>query len=234
MKRLNNCLSQAFVNIPPSRAKLAAEYLLFGPGKKLRPQLVYAYGQACGLQPHDLDPLAAGIECIHTYSLIHDDLPAMDDDDFRRDQPSCHRQFDEASAILAGDLLQALAFRFIAKYPHLVTPFADGCIALVSGQSWDVQNDQTLADIHEAKTGALFQLCCELPARLAQAPINRAITFGRQLGVWYQMLDDAQDEPNSDITQEAIETEYQNLLSLATHPELTHLLKWIYDASQTY
>ncbi|NNJ65643.1 MAG: geranyl transferase, partial [Xanthomonadales bacterium] len=89
-------------------------YSALAGGKRFRPVLVYAAGQAIGLAPDALDPLAVAIELIHAYSLIHDDLPAMDDDDLRRGRPTCHRAFDEATAILAGDALQALAFEVLA------------------------------------------------------------------------------------------------------------------------
>ena len=102
-------------NIQPVALHEAMRYALLGGGKRVRPILVYATGEAVGASLDWLDGPACAVECIHAYSLIHDDLPAMDDDDLRRGRPSCHKAFDEATAILAGDALQALAFRILAQ-----------------------------------------------------------------------------------------------------------------------
>ena len=102
-------------NVKPGTLHQAMRYSALAGAKRFRPVLVYASGKALGLKLDRLDPLACAIELIHTYSLIHDDLPAMDDDDLRRGQPTCHRAYDEATAILAGDALQALAFEILAN-----------------------------------------------------------------------------------------------------------------------
>ncbi|MBS0395149.1 MAG: polyprenyl synthetase family protein, partial [Proteobacteria bacterium] len=98
----------------PERLHAAMRYSALGGGKRIRPALVYATGELLGVAPAALDAAAAAVEMIHVYSLVHDDLPAMDDDDLRRGRPTCHRQFDEATAILAGDALQVLAFESLA------------------------------------------------------------------------------------------------------------------------
>ena len=109
----------------PSRLHSAMRYAVLGPGKRVRPVLVYATGQAFGTPLETLDPCAVAVELIHAYSLIHDDLPAMDNDDLRRGRPTCHREYDEATAILAGDALQALAFGVIADSATAATAQAD-------------------------------------------------------------------------------------------------------------
>src|SRR5699024_4269043 len=120
-------------------------YGVLGNGKRLRPVLVYMVGTALGASEEDLDPAAAAVELIHAYSLVHDDLPAMDDDDLRRGQPTVHRAFDEASAILAGDALQALAFEVLANSGHArLAPMigtlaqAAGRDGMVAGQALDL------------------------------------------------------------------------------------------------
>src|SRR5262252_5412001 len=97
----------------PERLRAAMQYSVLGGGKRVRPLLVYASGELCGVDAEELDTISASVELVHAYSLVHDDLPAMDDDDLRRGRPTTHRQFDEATAILAGDALQALAFEIL-------------------------------------------------------------------------------------------------------------------------
>lgn len=229
MTKLNDYLEQHWATLAPSRAKETASYMLFGNGKQLRPQLVYAYGSFCGLTSAQCHPIAAAIECIHTYSLIHDDLPAMDNDDWRRGRPTAHRQFDEASAILAGDLLQAFAFQLISTYPDLVTSFSHAATALVAGQSWDIQGTHAIKDIHEAKTGVLFAMCCALPAQLSQRSVDPAYDFGQKIGVWYQMIDDFKDrEPNAPSSDD-LEKHYTSLMQLAGHPSLIQLIETLHE-----
>ena len=116
LARIERVLDRALALPDPGSTRLreAMRYSVLGGGKRLRPQLVYAAGEALGAPPETLDDAAAAVELIHVYSLVHDDLPAMDDDDLRRGRPTCHRAFDEATAILAGDALQALAFEIVA------------------------------------------------------------------------------------------------------------------------
>ncbi len=169
-----------------------------------------------------LDGIAAAIELIHTYSLIHDDLPSMDDDDLRRGQPSCHRKFDEATAILAGDALQALAFEILATDPSLATRprqqiaivqgIAQACGAngMAGGQVLDLASlgrdisQAELEEIHAFKTGALIQICTVAPALFASATsaqVNALSRFGRFTGLAFQVFDDLLDVTgDSEIT----------------------------------
>lgn len=206
----------AETNIPSSRVKDTILYTLFPGGKRLRPMLVYKTGEYFELEEDLLDILAVGIELIHAYSLIHDDLPAMDNDDFRRGKPSCHRAFDEATAILAGDGLQSLALdivlthlpRFISHEKvvkaSLALIQASGVSGMVSGQSLDLVElsqaeitDTRLREIHALKTGKLFIACIEMvlatatPTHLESTGL---IQFATHLGLAFQMQDDFLDQ----------------------------------------
>jgi farnesyl diphosphate synthase len=200
----------------------AMSYSATAGGKRIRPLFVYASGRALGMEPQALDGIAAAIELIHTYSLIHDDLPSMDDDDLRRGKPSCHRQFDEATAILAGDALQALAFEILAQDPALsanplqqraiVLGLAQACGAngMAGGQVLDLASlgrqisQAELEDIHAFKTGALIRYCMVAPALLAGAADQQAAAlsnFGRLTGLAFQVFDDLLDVTgNSKVT----------------------------------
>lgn len=200
----------------------AMHYSATAGGKRIRPLFVYASGRALGLDPHSLDGIAAAIELIHTYSLIHDDLPSMDDDDLRRGKPSCHRKFDEATAILAGDALQALAFEILALDPVLgATPerqnriilgLAQACGAsgMAGGQVLDLASlgqrisQHELENIHAFKTGALIRFCMVAPALLAAATDEQVAalsSFGRLTGLAFQVFDDLLDVTgSSDVT----------------------------------
>ena len=192
----------------------AMQYSSTASGKRIRPLFVYACGQALNIDIEKLDGIAAAIELIHTYSLIHDDLPAMDDDDFRRGQASCHRQFDEATAILAGDALQALAFEILAADPvlcsapqaqiEIILGLARACGAsgMAGGQVLDLAsigtrlNQQELENIHAFKTGALIEICTIAPGLLTAATDNQlhALSrFGKLAGLAFQVFDDLLD-----------------------------------------
>lgn len=192
----------------------AMHYAVTAPAKRIRPMFVYASGQALNLAPEQLDGVAVAIEFIHTYSLIHDDLPAMDDDDLRRGQPSCHRQFDEATAILAGDALQALAFEILATDPFLrqhpeaqmaiILGLAKACGAcgMAGGQVLDLASiGQTLSQseleyIHSLKTGALIEISTTAAAKIAKVDSSRldALSkFGKLTGLAFQVFDDLLD-----------------------------------------
>ena len=163
-------------------------YVTLGGGKRLRAALVIATGEALGAQPDALDVPACALELVHAYSLVHDDLPAMDNDDLRRGKPTCHKAFDEATAILAGDALQTLAFELLARDPALaIDPVqrlamlaqlaqATGSIGMAGGQAIDlgaVGQPLTLAgleDMHARKTGALIRAAVALGA--LSAPHN--------------------------------------------------------------
>jgi len=198
----------------------AMRYALLAPGKRLRPALVLWAADACGGSWEAAAGAAVAVEMIHAYSLVHDDLPAMDDDDLRRGRPTCHRAFDEATAILCGDALQACAFETLAREmpPQtaaracLVLARASGAEALVGGQSDDLATergwipDSTAAPaaervawlerIHRRKTGALFLAALELGGLSAAAdPAQLAMlaAYGRCFGLAFQIADDLLD-----------------------------------------
>ena len=202
---------------PPHAPQLllgAMHYSATAGGKRIRPLFVYASGCALGLDPHTLDGIAVAIELIHTYSLIHDDLPSMDDDDLRRGQPSCHRKFDEATAILAGDALQALAFEILAVDPELsANPRQQNRIALglaracgasgmAGGQVLDLASlgkdisQAELEEIHGFKTGALIRFSTLAPSLVASATSaqqDALANFGKLTGLAFQVFDDLLD-----------------------------------------
>ena len=196
----------------PQRLHAALRYSALGSGKRLRPILVYATGEALGAPLERLDAPAAAVELIHAYSLVHDDLPAMDDDDLRRGRPTCHRAFDEGTAILAGDALQVLAFRILAgeavtdaerqmrtRMIQLLAE-ASGTDGMAGGQALDlaaVGRKLTVAEleeIHRRKTGALIRasvLMAAIAAREADAGRHaRLDRFAQHLGLAFQIQDD--------------------------------------------
>jgi len=184
-------------------------------GKRLRPFLVYATGRMFGLSLENLDAPAAAVECIHAYSLIHDDLPAMDDDDLRRGQPTCHIKFGEANAILAGDALQTLAFSILADadMPDVALrdrlamiselAKASGVAGMCGGQSLDLEAEgkqidlQALEQIHRHKTGALIRAAVRLGALAAGEPGRAALPeldrYAAAIGLAFQVQDDILD-----------------------------------------
>lgn len=190
----------------------AMRYAALGGGKRIRPVLVYAAGQALNLDEDMLDSTAAAIEIIHAYSLIHDDLPAMDDDDMRRGRASVHIEFDEATAMLAGDALQALAFEVLSADPEvdaqvclrMVTALAQACgsMGMAGGQALDlgavgkVVTPEQLEAMHRLKTGKLIQLCLIAPAMVAQASPSQQqalSNYGDCIGLAFQIHDDILD-----------------------------------------
>jgi len=200
---------------PPQRLHAAMRYAVLGGGKRLRACLVYAAGEAVGAAADDLDAPACALELIHAYSLAHDDLPAMDDDDLRRGKPTCHRAYDEATAILAGDALQTLAFQALAADPRLsIGPprrlamlarlaEATGSLGMTGGQAIDLGavgrplGLAELEDMHARKTGALIRAAVVLGA-LAREDLNKATltdldAYARHLGLAFQITDDILD-----------------------------------------
>jgi len=199
-------------NSQPVRLHQAMRYSALAGGKRIRPLLVYASGHALGTPPKALDRLACSLELIHAYSLIHDDLPAMDDDDWRRGRATCHLAFDEATAILAGDALQALAFEQLALIPaanpaislRLMQMLAVACgsAGMAGGQMLDLNAKGKLISlaelehIHAQKTGALISLAVSGPAIFGQAPKQQLLAlseFGQCLGLGFQIRDDILD-----------------------------------------
>src|SRR5258706_3932524 len=197
----------------PIRVHSAIRWSLFAGGKRFRPALLLATGQTFGASANLLLRTACALEMIHTYSLIHDDLPAMDDDDLRRGRPTCHVKFDEATAILAGDALQTLAFQTIANDEGLAPELRVQLVAtvadhagtpggMVAGQAHDLDAEsrdvskEELEEIHLEKTGALIRVAARCGAIIAGAPdatLNAIIYYALCLGMLFQITDDLLD-----------------------------------------
>jgi geranylgeranyl diphosphate synthase, type II len=199
-------------NVAPATIHKAMRYSLFAGGKRLRPILCLAAAEACGGKALGAIPLACAMECIHTYSLVHDDLPSMDNDDFRRGRATCHKVFGDGIAILAGDALLTIAFEIAARArPARRYSTADilreiaaaaGSRKLIAGQVADLEAEgkkatrEQLRYIHENKTAAMIETSVRLGAMSANAEAKklRAITrFGRALGLAFQVIDDILD-----------------------------------------
>ena len=199
----------------PARLHEAMHYAALGEGKRIRPLLVYATGSAIDVAPATLDAPAAAVELIHAYSLVHDDLPAMDDDDLRRGRPTTHRAFDEATAILAGDALQVLAFDLLANEPMpgvddagrvemiRLLARASGTAGMAGGQAMDLAatgrrlEPRQIEEMHERKTGALMRasvlIACAASPRLPSAQRDALDRYGRAIGLCFQIVDDLLD-----------------------------------------
>lgn len=188
-------------------------------GKYFRPQLLYASGLIAGIDAKKLTTIAYALELTHTYSLIHDDLPAMDNDDIRRNQPSCHKAFNEATAILVGDCLQSLAFQSIATAENLKAQeksvaieeltLAIGANGMVGGQYLDLQQPDSGQElIFQLKTGALFHACLVTPVKLqdnySTNKLQRLKQCAYHLGLAYQWQDDSIDNSCSHSADKAI------------------------------
>ncbi len=215
--------------VAPVELLAALRYSLLGPGKRLRPVLVLLAAQACGGPIEPALAAACAVEMVHAYSLVHDDLPAMDDDDFRRGRPSCHKQFNEATAILVGDALLSLAFQVLAQDVRPGSLAADCCrelaraagvAGMVGGQMDDLAQEQsrqgnveTLQAIHARKTGALFRAALRLGGMIGIAQsggnpvpdsgvyLEALDRFGQCFGLAFQISDDLLDvEGDADRT----------------------------------
>jgi geranylgeranyl pyrophosphate synthase len=215
--RIEHVLEDALALPDPGTVRLreAMRYSVLGAGKRLRPTLVYLTGEALGAPLERLDAPAAAVELIHVYSLVHDDLPAMDDDDLRRGRPTCHRAYDEATAILVGDALQALAFAVLANDPLVGTTPAErlemirvlaratGTGGMAGGQAVDLAavgqllSVAAIENMHRRKTGALIEgsvLLGALGAGLSSGTQFEALrSFGTEIGLAFQIQDDILD-----------------------------------------
>ena len=216
-QRVEQYLQRVLTQLPETDNRLleAMSYSLLLGGKRVRPFLVYSCGSLLGASLDDLDGPAGALEALHSYSLIHDDLPAMDNDDLRRGKPTCHKAFDEATAILAGDALQTLAFDILANHPYqqvqageivaMLQSFARsaGYAGMCGGQAIDLAqtNQHTslaqLERMHRLKTGALIENAIELawlcsPKRQLDDKDN-LLSFARALGLAFQVQDDILD-----------------------------------------
>jgi geranylgeranyl diphosphate synthase type II len=226
-------------NTEPKRLHEAIRWSVFAGGKRVRAAIVFASGRAFGAPVQRLSRTAAAIEMIHAFSLIHDDLPAMDDDDLRRGRLTCHRKFDEATAILAGDALQVLAFKTVAEDEglsheirvRLVAELASASgtpVGMVAGQQLDLEAEQRevsvdeLRTIHARKTGALMTAAATAGALIGGAsPSELEIIeeFGSRLGLLFQITDDLLDVTQS--TEKLGKTAGKDVsASKATYPAL--------------
>lgn len=206
----------------PAKLHEAMTYAVLYGGKRVRACLVYAAGQAAGASMDVLDAPACAVELVHAYSLVHDDLPCMDDDDLRRGQATCHKAFDEATALLAGDALQALAFEILASDPdlaidperrqYMIGGFARaiGSIGMAGGQAIDLEATgkslgiDELKVMHNLKTGALIRISVEMGAFCAPTfdkVVFQALSrYGEAIGLGFQIVDDILDVEGSTET----------------------------------
>ena len=211
LKKYNKLLPE---QMPQKTVVDAMDHSLRAGGKRIRPALVYGFCKACGGSEKMADAAASAIEMIHTFSLIHDDLPAMDDDDFRRGQPSCHKAFGEAAAILAGDALAILPFAVIADDEvlpaqakvKLISALAKaaGRDGMIGGQIIDMENEQrtdvdeqNLRNMYRHKTGELIAVSCVMGCICAgvtdEGKLSAAADYGYKLGLAFQIVDDILD-----------------------------------------
>lgn len=222
--RIESALDERLPNelILPQRLHQAMRYSVLEGGKRMRPMLTYCAGKALGIAQEALDGPACAVEFIHVYSLIHDDLPAMDDDDLRRGKATCHVAFDEATAILAGDALQALAFEILAHDPSInataegrlkmivALTKASGSQGMVGGQAIDLESVGTqltlpeLENMHIHKTGALIRASVTM-ATLAKSDVDPIVAtkldnYAKCIGLSFQVKDDILDEESDTAT----------------------------------
>jgi farnesyl diphosphate synthase len=245
-QRIDGLLSKEIHSLPEHAARLkeAMQYALLIGGKRTRPFLLYATGEMLGAQQSDLDAPAMALEAIHAYSLIHDDLPAMDDDELRRGHPTCHIQFDEATAILAGDALQTLAFEVLSHAPlskdvenrriNLIRILskAAGYNGMCGGQAMDIAatdkliSQTQLESLHGKKTGALLvsavKMATELSPNVDSNAQKQLLRFAETVGLAFQVQDDILDVVSDSATlgkpqgsdQESNKSTYPAMLGL--------------------
>lgn len=202
-----NCLQRSTVD--------AARYSLEAGGKRIRPALVMEFCRVCGSEPETALPIACAVEMMHTFSLIHDDLPCMDNDDMRRGKPSCHKAYGEATAMLAGDALAIMPFQIIAeaglkkafsmdaalKIVKLLAELS-GISGMIGGQTIDLENEHKeppvniILEMYRMKTGALLEFCCKAGCIAAGAGADKQLSaggYGQRLGLAFQIVDDILD-----------------------------------------
>ncbi len=208
-------LDRLLPEITGDRLRTAMRYAVLGPGKRLRPYMVLQSASLFDVAPDQALRVAAALECVHCYSLVHDDLPAMDDDDLRRGQPTMHRKFDEATAILAGDALLTFAFEILANEATHLDPAVRSALVLalargageagmVGGQMLDILADTKgfksvaeISDMQNMKTGALFRFACEAGAIMAGADGAKLRQYADHVGLAFQIADDILDVESS-------------------------------------
>jgi len=249
---LARCLPPA--DVVPERLHEAMRYSVLGGGKRVRPALLFATARTLGLTEDEVEAAACAIELIHVYSLVHDDLPAMDDDDLRRGRPTCHKAYDEATAILVGDALQPLAFQLLVRDPKLpaapairlrlidLLSEASGTFGMAGGQAIDleVQGKQLditqVEDMHSRKTGAVIRASVLMAAECAPqlAPhLRAALTrFAAAIGLAFQIQDDLLDLTGDVSTlgkatgadREHAKPTHPAMIGVAASQERVHLL----------
>ncbi len=229
--RLEKILPSA--NTPPTKLHAAMRHSALVPGKCVRGGLVYASGQALGIGPERLDRLACALELVHAYSLVHDDLPCMDDDDRRRGRPSCHAAYGEATALMAGNALLMRAIVEVAGDPESSDAQrgagverlceAAGSLGMVGGQQMDMELERMtecgidfLDQVYRLKTGCLFHAAVMLPtelARVERARRNALDTYGKAIGLAFQIRDDLEDmEEDALLAKDGMRPTYPVLL----------------------
>lgn len=243
-ERFNQDLQQCFPPIdgPENRVIEAMKYSVMNGGKRLRPYLLCACASLFGVGYETAFPAAASLEMLHSYSLIHDDLPAMDNDDLRRGKPTCHKKFDEATAILAGDGLLTYAFEYLANAQiirpeirlaliQLLSSAAGAFGGMVAGQTLDLYAAESVADaeaeavisrLEEMKTGRLLRYACEAGAVLGKAPLDMRhtiIVYSRKIGQAFQIADDILDREGDPklVGKTLRKDDSQNKFTFVTH-----------------
>jgi geranylgeranyl diphosphate synthase type II len=180
----------------PAGLEEAVRYALDGGGKRIRPVFTLAVGEALGCEPDELLPAACAVELVHTFSLVHDDLPALDDDERRRGRPSTWAQFGEAVAVLAGDALLTEAFRLALSYetPSVARELADATLGMIGGQYLDVTGSATdLVSLNRLKTGRLFEASVLVALGVSGSEPQTWRTFAQDVGALFQLVDDLLD-----------------------------------------
>jgi farnesyl diphosphate synthase len=238
----------------PTRLHEAMRYSVLGGGKRIRPALLFATALTLGLREEEVEAAACAIELIHVYSLVHDDLPAMDDDDLRRGRPTCHKAYDEATAILVGDALQPLAFQLLARDPALpssaavrlrlidILSEASGTYGMAGGQAIDLQvqgkklDIADVEDMHARKTGAVISASVLMAAacapQLPTADHEALARFAQSIGLAFQIQDDLLDVLGDVSTlgkatgadREHAKPTHPTVIGIAASQERVHLL----------